>query len=91
MTIEEKFIVSKLATIPRKIGFDTVFINDMNKWAGGDLTPRQTEFIYRLLYKYKHLLPHTYNAYKDHKFCRGKKNYNKKAAAPKNWEKLYKN
>lgn len=37
-----------------------------------DLTPKQDEWLYRLLYKYRAQLPTIYKLYKNHKYCRRK-------------------
>lgn len=35
-----------------------------------DLTERQSEWIYRLLYKYRKQIPDVYEKYKDHPYCK---------------------
>jgi endo-beta-N-acetylglucosaminidase D len=73
MEFHQKIVVAKLLTVHRSIGFDTIFINDLAKNNQQDLSERQNEFIFRLLYKYRRSLPHTYNAYKTNIFCRAKR------------------
>lgn len=38
-----------------------------------DLTAKQDEWMYRLLYKYRKQLPMTYEKYKDNEFCKYKR------------------
>jgi len=40
-----------------------------------DLTAKQDEWMYRLLYKYRKQLPMTYEKYKDNEFCKYKREF----------------
>lgn len=39
-----------------------------------DFTHKQTEWLYRLLYKYRKQVPNTYEKFKEHEFCKQKEN-----------------
>lgn len=90
MTPDQAHIINKLSTITRRAGFDTVFIDNLSRRKDIELTEKQDEFLYRVLYRYRDKLPHTYSQYKDHKFCRAKRVKTPIAKPSKNWEKLYK-
>lgn len=87
MTPDERLIVARLAEVKRAAGFDTTFVNDMLTFCG-NCSPKQSEFIYRLLYKYRDRLPFTYKQYKSHEFCRQKRTARPKKNI-KGWEKLF--
>lgn len=82
MTEDEIFIAKNLNAIHLGFGpsFDKRFIWKMNHNARYDsklvLSEKQTEWIYRLLYKYREQLPKTYKKYKEHTQCKAKENGN---------------
>ena len=53
--------------------FARQWCNQATSGPGYDLTEKQSEWIYRLLYKYRKQIPDVYNKYKDHPLCAPKK------------------
>lgn len=43
-----------------------------------ELSEKQNEWMYRLLYKYRRQLPNTYRKYKEHEYCRKKESRKEK-------------
>lgn len=71
MTIEEIEIINNIYNRVRFIpgSWDKRFIRDLYSGTGKELTPPQSEWLYRILYKYRKQLPRTYERYKHHPHC----------------------
>lgn len=75
MTGEQSEIIEGLRKVKLPFGdsFDRSFIETMyfskSKY---NLTPKQNEWIYRLLYKYRAQLPELYELHKENEFCKPK-------------------
>ena len=72
MTADELYIISKLNQCSYLAGsWCKRFVTDLAQ-AKHDtvLTEKQREWIYRVLYMKRKSVPHTYNQYKHHKWCK---------------------
>lgn len=73
MTGDEILIISKLTAVRFLPGsWAKRFVNDIASIAKPEteLSEKQSEWIYRLLFTYRKQVPHTYSKYKHHKHCR---------------------
>ena len=81
MTDEQKEICERLgavkylpASFDKRLGQNLCGMAELTP--GKELSEKQNEWMYRLLYKYRKQLPHTYNKYQSNEFC-NKKNRTK--------------
>lgn len=77
MTEEQILICKKLGEVRYfPASFDKRFGNNLagiaEKEPEKELTEKQIEWMYRLLYKYRNQLPQTYERFKSHPFCKKK-------------------
>lgn len=72
MTPDEVLIITKLASCKFSPGtWAKRFVNDlMNLPYTTELTEKQREWIYRVLYQKRKSLPHTYNKFSKHPHCK---------------------
>lgn len=72
MTSDELFIITKLSACKFLPGtWAKRFVRDLsNASPEVKLSEKQVEWLYRLVYRMRKSLPHTYSQYKNNKYCK---------------------